>query len=344
MLPKKILFFGTPSLAIPTLEALHQDARFTVTGVGVFPDRKVGRKQVLTPAPLKVAAQALGIPIHEVANKDDLRKVLGQSLKGQGCARSEAEKMHPGGRTADDAAPEHICKDTAPLPPKDDEPYGNTKPFPDMALVIAFGMIFPPDVLELLPCGVLNVHFSLLPAYRGATPVQAAVRDGQSISGITLQRMVPALDAGDILWQAPYPIEGKKTSELFTFFAQETAKNLLDVLHGYLEGRITPQPQDEAAATFCTTLRREDALLDTQSLCAREVMQRFLAYDIFPGVEIQTQYGRLKLKDISCAPLEGAVELPCGGGGSVYIVRAQLPGKKPAQMEDIVRGYPGILS
>jgi len=289
----KILFFGTPEIAVPSLEKLSSDENFEIVGVCVFPDRKVGRQQVLKKCAVKAAAEKLGLPIFEIEKKSDLEDL-----------------------------------------------YKNEK-F-DVAVVIAFGMIFPKIILG--DKKFLNVHFSLLPKFRGASPVQSAILDGNKVSGITIQQMVEKLDAGDILWQKSFPIEGQKTSEVFASFARETAEILPKVIENFCTNQIVPVPQDETAASFCSKFEKKDGEICLTTESAKNIWQKFLAFDIFPQIFLQTKKGAVKLTDISLSPVENAVRLKCANNSSIYILRAQVPGKKEMSATDIERGNPGLFA
>jgi methionyl-tRNA formyltransferase len=288
----KIFFFGTPDIAVPSLEALHKNKNFEIIGVGVFPDKKVGRKQVLQKCAVKIKAEELPLAIFEIEKKSDLEDI-----------------------------------------------YKNQK-F-ETAVVIAFGMIFPKTILK--DEKFLNVHFSLLPKFRGASPVQSAILKGTASSGISIQKMVEKLDSGDILWQKSFPILEQKTSEIFQNFSQITAEYLPEVLKSFCEEETTPLPQDEKKATFCKKFEKKDGEIFPKKEDAKTIWQKFLAFDIFPQIFIKTKKGAVKLTEISKYPLEKSVKLDCANNSEIYIIKAQIPGKKETLAIDIVRGNPDIF-
>jgi len=288
MFPKKILFFGTPDIAVPSLEALAQTKDIEIVAVCTFPDRKIGRHQVLTPCPVKVSAKKLGLPLEEIKTKQDLTNVV-------------------------------------------------SKYDFDLGIVIAFGMIFPKEILE--SGKFINVHFSLLPQYRGASPVQSAILNGDSVSGITFQRMTFQLDAGDILLQTEYPIEGINTSTVFQAFAEFTA----ELFPEFLTQEINPNPQNEKAATFCTKFTKTDGEIFPNKETAENIYRKFLAFDIFPGIYIATSKGNVKLTEISLTPTEKDLKLPCAKNTSLFIHEAQVPGKKPMNISEILKGNPKLF-
>lgn len=290
-----IFFWGTPSLSSPALTALAQDERFTIVGVGVPVDKKVGRKQTLTPCAVKQTALELNLPIFELSSKAELVSV--------------AQQVNF-----------------------------------DLGIVIAFGMIFPNEVLEKPKHGIINVHFSLLPQYRGASPVQSALLSGDSISGITWQKMKPALDAGDIIAQKEYNIVEKKTSELFRFWGEETALLLPEIVNQYaIEETIVPQPQNESKATFCTKFTKQDGEVFPETQTAPEIYQKLNAFDIWPGVFISKDVGNIKLIEASLVEKESSTSIPCADNTTLFLQTIQVPGKRAAPALDVLRGNPNIF-
>lgn len=132
----------------------------------------------------------------------------------------------------------------------------------DYAICVAYGKIFPEELIVAFPLGVLNVHYSLLPKYRGATPLEAALLAGDTETGVTIQRMVKALDAGDVIAQASTPIAPCETArELRPRLIAIGATLLADTLPAYLSGEIEPIVQDASQATHSHKLSKEDGLL-----------------------------------------------------------------------------------
>jgi methionyl-tRNA formyltransferase len=133
----------------------------------------------------------------------------------------------------------------------------------DISVVVAYGHILPRDVIDLPRLGTLNIHASLLPQWRGAAPIQAAIRAGQSETGVTIMRMVTRLDAGPILLQVPTPIAHDETyGELQLRLSELGALALIEALSLIDIGEMVEQPQDDAAATFAPKIEREDARID----------------------------------------------------------------------------------
>ncbi len=133
----------------------------------------------------------------------------------------------------------------------------------DYAVCVAYGKILPEELVSVFPKGILNVHYSLLPKYRGATPMEAALLAGDTVTGVTIQKMVRELDAGDILAQEETPVAPSETArELRPRLIALGAKLLVETLPRFERGEITPVPQDAFRASRSGKFKREDGLLD----------------------------------------------------------------------------------
>ncbi len=159
----------------------------------------------------------------------------------------------------------------------------------EYAVVVAYGKIFPRALIDAFPKGVLNIHYSLLPKYRGASPVETALLEGDTVTGVAVQTMAEKLDAGDIVASREVPILPTDTTrELRPRLIQEGALLLADTLSDYLSGKITPVAQDEAAATHAPKIAKEDGLLDLSG-DARLNWNKYRAYAESPGTYFFTQ-------------------------------------------------------
>ncbi|HEY3343975.1 MAG TPA: methionyl-tRNA formyltransferase [Anaerolineaceae bacterium] len=166
---------------------------------------------------------------------------------------------------------------------------------PELIVVAAFGQILRPAVLALPRLGCLNVHGSLLPRWRGAAPIHAAILAGDEQTGVTIMRMDPGIDTGDMLAQRATPIAETDTTEtLSTRLALIGAELLLATLPGYLDGTILPQPQPAERATYAPMLKKEDGQLDfTQP--AAVLARKVRAYQPWPGAFTHWQGQPLKI-------------------------------------------------
>jgi methionyl-tRNA formyltransferase len=154
---------------------------------------------------------------------------------------------------------------------------------PDISIVVAYGHILPRAVIDLPPLGTLNIHASLLPALRGAAPIQAAIRQGLHETGVSIMRMVPALDAGPVLLAIPTPIADDETyGELQARLSELGALALIQALALMESGGASERPQDDALATYASKVERANALVDW-SRPAEDVARAVRAYDPKPG-------------------------------------------------------------
>ena len=232
---------------------------------------------------------------------------------------------------------------------------------PEAIVVAAFGQLLPGSVLDLPPYGSINVHASLLPRYRGAAPIAAAILDGETVTGITIMRMDEGLDTGPTLAQAECPISSDETTGTLTAkLAELGAQLLLETLDGWLEGTVEAQPQDDAAATYCSQLEKKDGLLDW-SQPAAYLDRQVRACDPWPGAYTTWQSRRLKVLRATPQPgWEGTgqpgqvLEMGKGVGaitglGALELLEVQLAGKKPMPgglfargQRDLVGGVLGV--
>jgi methionyl-tRNA formyltransferase len=167
---------------------------------------------------------------------------------------------------------------------------------PDLIVVAAFGQILKPEVLDLPRYGCINVHASLLPCWRGAAPIQAAILNGDSETGVTIMRMDPGVDTGPILSQHAISIQPDDTAgSLGERLARLAADLLIETLPGYLRGELTPHPQDSSQPSYAPMLRKEDGKLDfTQP--APILARRVQAFNPWPGAYTIWQGQMLKIQ------------------------------------------------
>jgi len=209
---------------------------------------------------------------------------------------------------------------------------------PDLIVVAAFGQILRPEVLELPPYGCLNVHASLLPRWRGAAPIQAALLAGDAETGISIMKMDPGVDTGPVLSQRALPIGARDTAgDLFDRLAPLGADLLLETLPHYLDGKLQPHPQENELATYAPMLKREDGLLDF-TRPAEELTRRVRAFHPWPGTRMRWVGGELKVRRArpepgKAAPGETLVSQgwPAVGtaDGLLILEEVQPAGKKP---------------
>ncbi len=210
---------------------------------------------------------------------------------------------------------------------------------PDLMVVVAYGLLLPPAVLELPARGCVNVHASLLPAWRGAAPIQSAILAGDGQSGVSLMRMTEGLDCGPVYARRELPVADDETAgELHDRLAAEGALLLVACLPGLLAGTLAARAQDDSAATYARKIRTADAELDwrgSAALLARKVR----AYNPVPGAWFMCGSERIKCwraTPVEAPPGQPGVVTTAGGfvvtcaDGGLRLERLQRPGKRPA--------------
>ena len=166
---------------------------------------------------------------------------------------------------------------------------------PDLIVVAAFGQILRPDVLALPSHGCINVHGSILPRWRGAAPIQAALLNGDSETGVTIMQMDKGVDTGAMLSQRAIKIEDEDTAgSLFEKLSTLGADLLIETLPRYLSGELQPQLQDESKATYASMLKKEDGLLDF-TRTAEELVRRVRAFNPWPSAFFEWNGGMMKI-------------------------------------------------
>jgi methionyl-tRNA formyltransferase len=200
----------------------------------------------------------------------------------------------------------------------------------EVAIVVAYGKILPESLISAFPKGVLNIHYSLLPKYRGASPVEAALLHGDVVTGVAIQRMVRELDAGDIVALKEVPIEATETThELRGRLIVLGAELLGEVLPKYLAGEIVPTTQDHTQATRARKIAKEDGRLELSG-DAQENWNKYRAYFEWPGTYffIHKHDKEMRVK-IAKAKFENGVFIP---------LRVVPEGKREMNYEDFLRG------
>lgn len=226
---------------------------------------------------------------------------------------------------------------------------------PDVIVVAAFGLILPPEVLSIPPHGCVNVHASLLPRWRGAAPVPAAIIAGDEVTGVTIMLMDEGVDTGPILAQREEPIFPDDTAaSLGGRLARLGAELLVETLPRWVRGEITPRPQDETEATYAPMLRKEDGYADWTE--PAQVLERKVR-GYYPWPTLMTRWRGKWLKILSArAHPTAAVQAPPGtvvewegrvavvtGQGLLELVEVQLEGKRALDIEAFLRGARGFI-
>ncbi len=302
--PLRVVFFGTPEFAVPSLVALIE-AGYEVPLVVTQPDRPVGRHAVSSPSAVAGAAAGLGIPT----------------------AKPE--------RVRDNAS---FFEQAAAIRP-------------DAIAVVAFGRILPTEILRLPRRGCVNVHASLLPRHRGASPIQAAILAGDSETGVVTMQMEEGLDTGPIYAERRVAIGDRETAgELSRRLALLGGALLAETLRGLEAGTLSAAPQ-HGEPSFCRPIRREDGRVDW-SRDAAEIARRLRAYTPWPGLHTFLNGERVKILEADewavgshAEPgaiwLEGGRLLVAAGAGSAMEVgRVQRAGRKAVTGAEFARTVP----
>ncbi|HLD64178.1 MAG TPA: methionyl-tRNA formyltransferase [Candidatus Peribacteraceae bacterium] len=211
-----------------------------------------------------------------------------------------------------------------------------TVPPCDWLVVVAYGQIIPQKILAIPTKAPVNVHASLLPRWRGASPIQHAILHGDTETGVTIQKMIAKLDAGPILAQAAEPLPADATASLLH---DRLSRLGAELLVETLKKPLQPREQDEAHVTMCKKLTRADGVVDPTKMTALEIDRRVRALTPWPGVTCQIEGQSVKIHEVSLLPiLKQSVALPCKGGTTLYIARLQSPGKRVVTAEEWQRG------
>ncbi|MBI4704143.1 MAG: methionyl-tRNA formyltransferase [Deltaproteobacteria bacterium] len=297
----RAVFFGSPDIAVPALEALCAIAE--VAGVACQPDRPAGRGLELRPPAVKVRALELGLEV------------------------VQPEKLRSG------PFPEWVRARDA-----------------DVALVMAYGRILPPVVLEAPRRGCINLHASLLPRYRGAAPINWAVARGETETGISLMQMDEGCDTGPVFVREALGIRPDETAgELGERLAALAAAVVRGHLPAAVRGELVAEAQDETLCTVAPKLSKDDGLLDF-SRPAPDVHNRARGMSPWPGACCYLGGKRLKLLQTRLAGVGGTglpgrivaldehgATVACGEG-AILLVRAQIEGKKPLHVAQMAAG------
>lgn len=251
----RVVFWGTPEPAVPSLRALLAAPDVEVVAAVTNPDRPSGRGYALTPPPVKLAAAEAGVPVLQPDKPRELLAHLAE-LAPAACA------------------------------------------------VVAYGALLPGDVLAAGGAGFVNLHFSLLPAHRGAAPVAHSILAGDARTGVSCFVLEEGMDTGPVLATVETAIGPRETAgELTARLAELGAPLLVDALRGLVDGTLEAHPQDHARATSAPKIRPEDARLDWAAPAAR-VDRAVRAFNPVPGAH--TTFGGERLKVHRGTPLEAA--------------------------------------
>jgi methionyl-tRNA formyltransferase len=304
----RVVFMGTPDFAVPSLRALAAGP-YVITVV-TPPDRPAGRGGKMTPPPVKVAAEELGL---EVIQPETLRDPV---------FRERFAALQPG-----------------------------------VTVLVAYGEYVAPSLLDLPRHASINLHPSLLPRWRGSTPIQSAILAGDDVTGVSIIKMDRGLDTGPIIAQRSTPIGSEETQpELSARLARLGADLLAEIVPLWLRGEIEASPQGDEGVTLTRTLSKEDGEIDwTQP--AEQIARQVRAFQPWPGTFSHWQ--RRMLKIVRARPIHIDTNSPPGmvlvtpdrekkllvqtGEGSLELTEVQPEGKAPMPAQAFLSGYRQIV-
>lgn len=302
-----VAFFGTPDFAVPMLEALFSMPEINVYTVVTQPDRPVGKKQVISPPPIKTLAE-----------KNNVTVLQPQSIKTKEFEQELKELKL------------------------------------DAVIIVAYGKIIPENLLDIPTHGWLNVHASLLPNYRGASPIQAAILAGEDTTGVTLMKIDKGLDTGPTIVKKQCSIKPDDNFEiLHDSLSKLGAKLIKESLIPYLNGELQPEIQDESPTSVTKKVSRKDGQVDWTEP-AEQIERQIRAYTPWPGAYCFCEGKRLKILETVVIQLPS--QLPPGTvlqrGNSIIVgtkknglqlKTIQLEGKKKQPIESFIKGYPEFV-
>lgn len=222
---------------------------------------------------------------------------------------------------------------------------------PDLAVVAAYGKLIPSHLLELPRYGMINVHASLLPRYRGAAPVHRAVINGETETGVTIMQIVEALDAGDMLAKSSRTIDPDETSDVLeSALAEDGARLLLDTIDRIEAGTVRPEPQDDSASTYAPRLTKAEGQVDW-SLPARQLHNRVRGLYPWPHAYSTLDAARLIILRTQVIDDPGGIPgaivdvtrdavVVATGHGLLAITDLQPEGRRPMPTRDFLAGHP----
>jgi methionyl-tRNA formyltransferase len=300
----RIVFFGTPDFAVPTLDALLASCH-RVVGVVTQPDRPRGRGHRMSPPPVKVVAERAGLPVWQPVRLKD--PALHDALRAL---------------------------------------------TPDLGVVAAYGRLIPDALLDLPRLGLINVHASLLPAYRGASPIQSAIIAGEGETGVTIMRVVTALDAGGTFARIVRPIgPDERSDEVEADLARLGARLLVDVVDGLETGRAVETPQDDARATYAPRLTKAHGTIDWSQPAIR-VHDRVRG--VYPWPQASVWLGAQRLALLRTSVADGPTDarpgtivdargdrlvVACGAGTGLAVLELQPEGRRAMTTREFLAGH-----
>lgn len=302
----KIIFIGTAEFGLPAFEALIKDNDFEIVLAITQPDKPIGRKQIITSSPIKIAAEKKNITVLQPEHIIDIKEKI-SLLKS------------------------------------------------DLIVVAAYAQLIPEEILNLPKYGCLNLHASLLPKYRGAAIIQAAILNGDKQTGLTVIKMDKELDTGPILAQTAIGINDEDTAGiLYDKLSKASPDFLIETIKKYLAGKITPQAQDDGQSSYVKALTKSHGLINWSKPAWH--LEKFIrAMNLWPMAWTWWDGKQVKIISAQKQTIEinsykpgktfkynSGLAVQCGRD-ALIITSLQLEGKNALTSEEFLRGHKDFI-
>ena len=212
---------------------------------------------------------------------------------------------------------------------------------PVAGILVSYGKIIPQSIIDLFTPGIINLHPSLLPRYRGPSPIESAIINGDAATGVSIMQLSKAMDAGPVYTAKAHMLTGTETQpELYHTLAVEGTNLLVETLPAILDGELKPAPQDDSIASYCPLLKKTDGLLNPISLTAVEAERRVRAYHDYPKARIMHGDSPLIITKAHVAPTKNTpLDVQCRDGAFLVIDELISPSGKRMDAGAYLRGH-----
>lgn len=310
----EVVFFGTPELAASVLRGLLGSSIAQVAAVVTQPDRPSGRGQKLQPSPVKALAAERGLPVFQPKT---LRKRREESGSEQLYSWLESRER------------------------------------PTVFIVVAYGLIIPAKLIDLPTCGIINVHLSLLPRWRGAAPIQRAIMAGDVESGVSIMKIDEGLDTGPVYSMRKIPITADDdTASLTGKLAEIGTEELLARLPDIISGTLIPTPQPEDGVTYAEKIAKEELTINWQE-SATQIERNLRGLSPAPGARTNFRGEMIKIYRGSAISADStprafgtisevsrdSFTVVAGENSSLRVTEMQLPGKKRLPVSEVLKSF-----
>lgn len=211
----------------------------------------------------------------------------------------------------------------------------------DAGVLVAYGRIVPQKLIDLFPFGIINIHPSLLPKYRGPSPIESAIANGDESTGVSIMALAKEMDAGPVYHQVEYNLPAYESApHLSQKLAGLAATELLAALPNIFDGSLQPQPQDDTTATYCQLISKQDALLAPNTQTAETAERLVRAYKAYPRARIDVAGHRIIILESHVSPVaEHGLSIRFSDGNYLTIDRLIAPSGKTMEPEPFIKGY-----